>query len=397
MERRIYLDNSATTYTDKQVLAKMLPYFTDVYGNGSSQHFFGREALMAIDEARAKIANAIGAKPSEIYFTSGGTESDNWAIKGTAHAHRQKGNHIITTAIEHPAVIKTCKALESEGFEVTYLPVNNEGFVTPEQVEEAITDKTILISIMYANNEVGTIEPIREIGAIAKKHKILMHTDAVQAVGNVAINVADDNVDMLSMSGHKFYGPKGIGVLYKRNGVRIQRFMDGGEQERNLRASTLNTPAIVGMGEAIEIAVRDMQKNNEHIASLRDYFVKEVMANIPDIYFNGAKDMSKRLASNANFSFEYIEGESILMSLDLAGIAVSSGSACSSGSLEPSYVLLSLGLPIEVAHGTIRFSFGKSNTMEEVQYTLTKLYETVERLRAMSPLFKTIKGEDKNV
>lgn len=397
MERRIYLDNAATTYTDKQVLAKMLPYFTDIYGNGSSQHFFGREALMAIDEARAKIANAIGAKPSEIYFTSGGTESDNWAIKGTAYAHRQKGNHIITTAIEHPAVIKTCKALESEGFEVTYLPVNNEGFVTPEQVEEAITDRTILISIMYANNEVGTIEPIKEIGAIAKKHKILMHTDAVQAVGNVAINVAGDNVDMLSMSGHKFYGPKGIGVLYKRNGVRIQRFMDGGEQERNLRASTLNTPAIVGMGEAIEIAVRDMQKNNEHIASMRDYFVKEVMEHIPDIYFNGTKDMSKRLASNANFSFEYIEGESILMSLDLAGIAVSSGSACSSGSLEPSYVLLSLGLPIEVAHGTIRFSFGKSNTMEEVQYTLKKLYETVERLRAMSPLFKTIKGEDKNV
>lgn len=397
MERRIYLDNSATTYTDKEVLEKMLPYFSEVYGNGSSQHFFGRDALVAIDEAREKVAKAIGARPTEIYFTSGGTESDNWAIKGAAHALKAKGNHIITTVIEHPAVIQTCKSLEREGFEVTYLPVDEEGFVTAEQVEKAITDKTVLISVMTANNEVGTIEPIREIGAVAKAHKILFHTDAVQAVGNVPIDVVKDNIDMLSMSAHKFYGPKGIGVLYKRNGVRIERFMDGGEQERNMRASTLNTPGIVGIGAAIEKAVADMEKNNAHVAKLRDRFVGEVMKNIPDVRFNGTKDMNRRLASNANFSFEYIEGESILMSLDLAGIAVSSGSACSSGSLEPSYVLLSLGVPIELAHGSIRFSFGKSNTEEEVEYTLKKLYEVVARLREMSPLFKKFEGEQKYV
>lgn len=397
MERRIYLDNSATTYTDKEVLQKMLPYFSEVYGNGSSQHFFGREALVAIDEAREKVAKAIGAKPTEIYFTSGGTESDNWAIKGAAHALREKGNHIITTAIEHPAVIKTCQALEKEGFEVTYLSVDSEGFVTAEQVEKAITDKTILISVMTANNEIGTIEPIREIGAVAKAHKILFHTDAVQAVGNVPIDVVKDNIDMLSMSAHKFYGPKGVGVLYKRNGVKIGRFMDGGEQERNMRASTLNTPGIVGLGAAIEIAVRDMEKNYKHVAELRDYFVKELLANVKDIKYNGPVDTSRRLPSNANFSFEYIEGESILMSLDLEGIAVSSGSACSSGSLEPSYVLLSVGVPIELAHGSIRFSFGKNNTMEEVKYTLEKLYAIVARLREMSPLFKEFKGEQKYV
>ena len=397
MERRIYLDNSATTHTDAEVLQKMLPYFSDVYGNGSSQHFFGREALAAIDEAREKVAKAIGAKPSEIYFTSGGTESDNWAIKGAAHALRAKGNHIITTAIEHPAVIQTCKRLEKEGFEMTYLPVDDEGFVTADQVEKAITDKTVLISVMTANNEVGTIEPIREIGAVAKKHKVLFHTDAVQAIGNVPIDVVKDNIDMLSMSAHKFYGPKGVGVLYKRTGVKIERFMDGGEQERNMRASTLNTPGIVGLGAAIDKAVRDMEKNNAHVKELRDFFVAEVLANISDVRYNGTKDTSRRLASNANFSFEYIEGESILMSLDLAGIAVSSGSACSSGSLEPSYVLLSLGVPIELAHGSIRFSFGKDNTREEVEYTLKKLYEVVARLREMSPLFKKFEGEKKYV
>lgn len=397
MERRIYLDNSATTHTDAEVLQKMLPYFSDVYGNGSSQHFFGREALAAIDEAREKVAKAIGAKPSEIYFTSGGTESDNWAIKGAAHALRAKGNHIITTAIEHPAVIQTCKRLEKEGFEVTYLPVDDEGFVTADQVENAITDKTVLISVMTANNEVGTIEPIREIGAVAKKHKVLFHTDAVQAIGNVPIDVVKDNIDMLSMSAHKFYGPKGVGVLYKRTGVKTERFMDGGEQERNMRASTLNTPGIVGLGAAIEKAVLDMEKNNAHVKELRDFFVAEVLANISDVRYNGTKDTSRRLASNANFSFEYIEGESILMSLDLAGIAVSSGSACSSGSLEPSYVLLSLGVPIELAHGSIRFSFGKDNTREEVEYTLKKLYEVVARLREMSPLFKKFEGEKKYV
>lgn len=397
MERRIYLDNSATTYTDPKVLEAMLPYFGEVYGNASSQHFFGREALMAVDKAREQVAKAIGCKPNEVYFTSGGTESDNWAIKGIALAHSDKGKHIITSCIEHPAVIKTCKALEKQGYEVTYLGVDNQGFISLDELEKAIRKDTILISIMTANNEIGTIQPFREIGEIAKKHGVVFHTDAVQAVGNVDIDVARDNIDMLSLSGHKFYGPKGVGVLYKRNGLRIGRFMDGGEQERNMRASTINTPAIVGLGCAIEMAVQNMQKNNEHIAKIRDYFVSQVLSKIDNIYFNGAKDMSKRLASNANFSFEFIEGESILMLLDMAGIAVSSGSACSSGSLEPSYVLLSIGVPIEVAHGSIRFSFGKNNTMEEAQYTVDKLVETVNRLREMSPLFKTIKGEDKYV
>lgn len=395
--KSIYLDNSATTYTDSEVLKEMLPYFGEIYGNASSQHFFGRDALKAVDRARQQVAKAIGCNPNEIYFTSGGTESDNWAIKGMALAHQDKGKHIITSCIEHPAVIKTCKALEKQGFEVTYLKVDNEGFISLDELEKAIRKDTILISIMTANNEVGTLQPIRQIGEIAHKHGVVFHTDAVQAVGNVPINVVEDNIDMLSMSGHKFYGPKGVGVLYKRNGLRIGRFMDGGEQERNMRASTINTPAIVGLGKAIEMAVENMQKNNEHIRQVRDYFVKEVQSRISDIYFNGPKDMSKRLSGNANFSFEFIEGESILMLLDMAGIAVSSGSACSSGSLEPSYVLLSIGVPIEVAHGTIRFSFGKSNTMEEAKYTVEKLVETVNRLREMSPLFKTVKGEEKYV
>lgn len=397
MQRSIYLDNSATTYTDPEVLEEMLPYFTQEYGNASSQHFFGREALKAVDKARERVAKAIGCKPSEVYFTSGGTESDNWAIKGIAHAHSDKGRHIITSVIEHPAVIKTCNALEKEGFEVTYLPVDGEGFISLDALENAIRKDTVLISIMTANNEMGAIQPISEIGAIAKRHGVYFHTDSVQAIGNVPIDVVKDNVDLLSMSGHKFYGPKGVGVLYKRNGLKIGRFMDGGEQERNLRASTINTPAIVGMGKAIEMAVENMSKNNAHIASLRDRFVAQVLDKIDSIYYNGPKDTLKRLPSNANFSFEYIEGESILMHLDMAGIAVSSGSACSSGSLEPSYVLLSIGVPIEVAHGSIRFSFGKNNTEDEVDYTVDALVETVRKLREMSPLFKVIKGEDKYV
>ncbi|MGN0760615.1 MAG: cysteine desulfurase NifS [Christensenellales bacterium] len=392
--KEIYLDHSATTYTDPEVLQEMLPYFTEVFGNASSQHKAGREALKAVDTARERIAKAIGCLPSEVYFTSGGSESDNWAIKGMAEMHKDKGNHIITTKIEHPAVIRTCKALEREGFEVTYLDVDNEGIISTKQLEEAITERTILISVMFANNEMGAIQPIAEIGAIAKKHKIAFHTDAVQAVGNVPIDVKAMNIDMLSMSGHKFYGPKGVGVLYKRNGLRIGKFMDGGEQERNMRAGTINTPAIVGMGKAIELAVTNMQANNEHIAKLRDYFVSRVLEKIPHIYFNGPKDMSKRLANNANFSFEYVEGESILMRLDMQGIRVSSGSACSSGSLEPSYVMLSIGVPIEIAHGTIRFSFGKSNTMEQTQYVVDQLVSIIDNLREMSPLFKEIKGEN---
>lgn len=391
--KEIYLDHSATTYTDPKVLQEMLPYFTEVFGNASSQHKAGRESLKAVDIARERIAKAIGCAPSEVYFTSGGSEADNWAIKGMAEMHKDKGNHIITTKIEHPAVIRTCKALEKQGFEVTYLDVDNEGIISVKQLEEAITERTILISVMFANNEMGAIQPIAEIGAIAKKHKIAFHTDAVQAVGNVPIDVKAMNIDMLSMSGHKFYGPKGVGVLYKRNGLRIGKFMDGGEQERNMRAGTINTPAIVGMGKAIELAVENMQANNEHIAKLRDYFVSQVLEKIPHIYFNGPKDMTKRLANNANFSFEYVEGESILMRLDMQGIRVSSGSACSSGSLEPSYVMLSIGVPIEIAHGTIRFSFGKSNTMEQTQYVIDQLVSIIDNLREMSPLFKEIKGE----
>lgn len=384
---KIYLDHAATTYVDKDVLTEMMPYFTEVFGNGSSQHFYGRDALKAIDEAREKVAKAIGCKSSEIYFTSGGSESDNMAIKGYALAHKDKGNHIITSVIEHPAVIQTCKKLEKYGFEVTYLKVDKEGFVSLKDIEDAITDKTILISIMTANNEIGTIEPIAQIGELAKKHGIAFHTDAVQAVGNIPIDVKAMNVDMLSLSAHKFYGPKGVGVLYKKNGLKIQRFLDGGEQERNLRASTLNTPGIVGCGAAIEKAVNDMEKNNEKIQAIRNHFVQRVINEIPHIYYNGAKDPSLRLAGNANFSFVGIEGEGILFHLDLAGVAVSSGSACSSGSLEPSYVLLSIGVPMEVAHGSIRFSFGKINTLEQADYVADVLVKTVEKLRAMSPIY----------
>lgn len=392
---KIYLDHAATTYVDKDVLSEMMPYFTDVYGNGSSQHFYGREALKAIDEAREKVAKAIGCKSSEIYFTSGGSESDNMAIKGYALAHKDKGNHIITTVIEHPAVIQTCKKLEKYGFEVTYLKVDNEGYVSLEDIENAITDKTILISVMTANNEIGTIQPIKEIGEIAKRHNIAFHTDAVQAVGNIPVDVKDMNVDMLSLSAHKFYGPKGVGVLYKKNGVKIQRFLDGGEQERNLRASTLNTPGIVGCGAAIEKAVADMDQNNKKIQEIRDHFVDRVINEIPHIYYNGAKDTAKRLAGNANFSFVGIEGEGILFHLDLLGIAVSSGSACSSGSLEPSYVLLSIGVPMEVAHGSIRFSFGKINTLEQADYVADNLVEIVKKLRAMSPIYEEMIKENK--
>lgn len=390
---KVYLDHSATTYTDKEVLNEMMPYFTEIYGNGSSQHSFGRDAITAIDRARETIAKCINAKASEIYFTSGGTESDNWAIKGTAYSHKDKGNHIITSKIEHPAVIQSLKSLEKEGFEVTYLDVSKEGIIDINQLKSAITDKTILITIMMANNEMGAIQPIAEIGKIAKEHKIAFHTDAVQAAGALEIDVNKLNVDMLSMSAHKFYGPKGVGILYKRNGLKVKRFMDGGEQERNLRAGTLNTAGIVGAAKALEIACRDMEKNNKHIAELRDYFVENVKSKITDILYNGPKDNLKRLPNNASFSFVYIEGESILMLMDMEGIAVSSGSACSSGSLEPSYVLLSIGVPIEIAHGTIRFSFGKSNTKEQVDFVIDKLVEIVNKLRKMSPLFKGMKGD----
>ncbi|MEG2083925.1 MAG: cysteine desulfurase NifS [Clostridia bacterium] len=394
---KIYCDHSATTYMDKRVLDEMMPYLTDIFGNASSQHFYGREACKGVDIARAKIAKALNCKPTEVYFTSGGTEADNWAIKGTAMALQDKGNHIITSAIEHPAVIDTCHQLEKQGFDVTYLPVDTEGFVSLTDLENAITDKTILITIMTANNEIGSIQPFAQIGAIAKAHNIYFHTDAVQAVGSLDIDVERDNIDMLSMSGHKFYGPKGVGVLYKSNKVKIAKFMTGGEQERNQRASTTNTPSIVGMAKALELAVGERDKNNAHNRELRDYFVQEVEKNIKDVRFNGTRDFSKRLSNNANFSFEFIEGEALLLRLDLKGIAVSSGSACSSGSLDPSHVLLAIKVPIELAHGSLRFSFGKCNTKEQVDFIVENLKNIVNDLRVLSPLFKEIKGVEIHV
>ncbi len=394
---RIYFDHSATTPTSKEVLEEMLPFFTDIYGNGSSQHFHGREAGKYIDIARRQVANAIGAKAGEIYFTGGGTESDNWAIRGILEGYKAKGKHIITTCIEHPAMIKTLQSLQKNDLaDVTFLDVNSEGFISLEQLKNAIRPDTILISVMTANNEIGTIQDIKAIGEIAKQHNIIFHTDSVQAIGNVAIDVNDMNIDLLSMSAHKFYGPKGVGVLYKRNGIKLGSYMTGGEQERNMRAGTLNTPGIVGCGKAIEIAVRDMDKNNKYVASLRDYFISEVEKRIDNVYYNGTKS-DKRLASNANFSFEFIEGEALLLRLDLAGISVSSGSACSSGSLEPSYVLLATGRAIELAHGSLRFSFGKNNTKQEIDYAIDSLVKIVHDLRELSPLFLKKKGESKYV
>ena len=395
---RIYLDHGATTGVAKEVLEKMMPYFSEVFGNGSSQHFFGREALEAIDNARESIANNLNCRSTEIYFVSGGSEADNMAIKGYAYAHKDKGNHIITSKIEHPAVLETCRKLEKYGFEVTYLDVDKEGFVNPKDFEAAIKDTTILASIMMVNNEIGTIEPIKELAAIAKAHGVVFHTDAVQAVGNIPVDVKDLGVDMLSLSAHKFYGPKGVGVLYKKNGVKIERFLDGGEQERNLRASTLNTPGIVGAAAALELAIAHMEENNKKTQEVRDYFVKRVQELIPNIYYNGPKDPSKRIPGNSDFSFIGIEGEGILFHLDLHGIAVSSGSACSSGSLDPSHVLLAIGIPMAVAHGSIRFSFGKENTIEQAEYTVKVLEQTVKQLRAMSPIYEELLEElKKNV
>lgn len=382
---RIYLDHAATTYVTDEVLKEMIPYFGEKFGNPNSQHSFGRETQKVVDIAREQVAKAIGCKFNEVYFTSCGTESDNWALKGIAYAHKDKGNHIITSVIEHPAVYNTCKQLEKEGFEVTYLGVDEFGLISLTELENAITDKTVLISIMTANNEIGTVEPIKEIGEIAKRHGVLFHTDAVQAIGAVDVNVVENNIDLLSLSAHKFYAPKGIGVLYIKNGVKIAKQIIGGEQERKMRGGTTNVPLIVGLGKAIEIATTEMEKNNEHVKNLRDTFIEKVEKRIPHIKFNGHRE--RRLCNNANFSFRFIEGESILFSLDLNGIAVSSGSACSSGSLEPSRVLLAIGVPIGLAHGSIRFSFGKCNTMQDVDKVVDVLEENVLRLRKMSPLW----------
>ena len=382
---RVYMDNAATTRVIEPVFEAMKPYLCDIYGNPSSVHGFGREALTALDRARGQVAAALGAQSSEIYFTGCGTESDNWAIRGAAYARRNKGNHIITTQIEHHAVLHTCQQLEKEGFEVTYLPVDEFGLVRPEDLEKALRPETTIVSIMYANNEIGTIEPIAELCRIAKAHGALFHTDAVQAVGHVPIDVKALDVDMLSLSGHKLHAPKGVGALYIRKGLHIQRFMEGGAQERNQRAGTENVASIVAMGAAIELAVKHLTENVAKIAAMRDRLTRRILAEIPYTRLNGHPE--KRLPGNVNICFRFIEGEALLLSLDLMGIAGSSGSACTSGSLDPSHVLLAIGLPHEIAHGSLRLSLSEENTMEEVDYVVEALKKIVERLRAMSPLY----------
>lgn len=392
---RVYIDHAATTPCDKRVVDAMIPYFTNEFGNADSQHFFGRDTAKAVADAREKISALIGCKPNELYFTGSGTEADNWALKGVALHNRHKGNHIIISSIEHHAILTSADWLENNGFRVTRLPVDSTGLVSVKDLEQAIDDQTTLVSVMYVNNEVGTIEPIRELAEVAHKHGALFHSDCVQAMPYMRIDVKELGVDLLSMSGHKFYGPKGVGALYIRNGVKLDKLICGGGQERSQRGGTTNTPLIVGMAAALEIAVAEMEANNKHIAALRDRFVDRVMREIPYVRFNGNKE--HRVPSVANFSFEFVEGEGILMLMDFNGIAVSSGSACSSGSLDPSHVLLAMGVPIEVSHGSIRFSFGKDNTMEEVDYTVDKLKETITKLREMSPLFNLKTGGTYNV
>lgn len=392
---KVYIDHAATTPCDKRVAEVMLPYFCDTFGNADSQHFFGREAAKAVADARKTISDIINCKPNELYFTGSGTEADNWALKGAALHNRAKGNHVIISSIEHHAILTSAEWLENNGFRVTRLPVDKTGLVRKEDLEKAIDDQTTLVSVMYVNNEVGTVEPIKELAKIAHAHGALFHSDCVQAMPYIKIDVKDLGVDLLSMSGHKFYGPKGVGALYIRNGVKLDKLICGGGQERSQRGGTTNTPLVVGMAKALEIAVSEMDGNNKHIEKLRDRFVERVLAEIPNVRFNG--NFEHRVPSIANFSFEYVEGEGILMLMDLGGIAVSSGSACSSGSLDPSHVLLAMGVPIEVSHGSIRFSFGKHNTEEEVDYAVEKLKETIKRLREMSPLFDLKKGGTYNV
>lgn len=391
MKKYIYMDNAATTPVKKEVLEEMLPYFTEKYGNPSSVYSLGSMSKRAIEDAREKVAKVLGANSREIFFTGGGSESDNWALKGVAFANFEKGNHIITSKIEHHAILHTCEYLEKKGFEVTYLDVDEYGMIDIEQLKNAITDKTILISIMFANNEIGTIQPIKEIGEIARERKIYFHTDAVQAVGNIKIDVNELNIDLLSLSAHKFYGPKGIGVLYVRQGVKIDPLITGGAQERKRRAGTENVPAIVGLGKAIELAYTNFEEKNNRLIRLRDMLIEKIKSNIPYVRLNGHPE--KRLPGNVNMCFEFIEGESLLLSLDMEGIAASSGSACTSGSLDPSHVLLAIGLPHEIAHGSLRLTLGDFNTEEEIDYVVEKLVKIVERLRSMSPLYEKIKEE----
>ena len=381
-ERRIYMDNAATTATRPEVLEAMMPYFTQFYGNPSSIHSFGRDARRALENARKQVAAALNCEPREVYFTAGGSESDNWAIR--CALQNKKGKHIITSAIEHHAVLHTCEYMEKQGYEVTYLPVDEYGIVSVEDVKKAIRPDTALITIMAANNEIGTIQPIAEIGKIAKEAGILFHTDAVQAIGAIPVDVKEWNVDMLSLSGHKFHAPKGVGALYIRKGIRISNLIYGGAQERGLRAGTENLPGIVGLGKAIELAVAELPEYAERMTALRDKLIDGILNSIPDVQLNGHR--TQRLPGNVNVSVRYVEGEALLMRLDLAGIAASSGSACTSGSLDPSHVLLAIGLPHEIAHGSLRLSLGNETTEEDVDYVIETLPNIVNTLRSMSPL-----------
>lgn len=384
--QKVYLDNAATTKVRDEVVEAMLPYFTEYFGNPSSLHLFAREAGKGLDTARAQVAKALNAKPEEIIFTGGGSESDNMVLRGIPEAYKKKGKHVITSAVEHHAVLHTLEAMEKEGrVEVTYLPVDEYGTVTAEQVEKAIRPDTVLVSIMFANNEVGTIMPIEQIGETCKKHGVLFHTDAVQAVGHVPVDVEKMHIDLLSLSGHKFHGPKGVGALYVRKGVRIPALILGGAQERRKRAGTENVPGIVGMGKAIELATAELEDNAAKMKVLRDRLIFGIPARIPDVKLNGHP--TERLPNNVNFSIRFIEGESILLMLDLNGIAASSGSACTSGSLDPSHVLLAMGLSHEVAHGSLRLTLSEFTTPEEIDYVLDTLPPIVEKLRAMSPLY----------
>lgn len=386
MAKLIYLDNAATTQVYPEVLDAMLPYFTEHYGNPSAIYSFAGESKKAVDEARANVAALINARTEDIYFTGGGSESDNWALKATAEAYESKGKHIITSRIEHHAILHTCAYLEQKGYEVTYLDVDEDGKISLEELEKAIRPDTILISIMSANNEIGTIQPIKEIGKIAHDHGVLFHTDAVQAFGHIPIDVEEMNIDMLSASGHKINGPKGIGVMYIRKGVKIRSFIHGGAQERKRRAGTHNVPGIVGIGTAAKLAKENMEERSAKEIALRDHLIERVLKEIPYTRLNGHR--TDRLPNNANFCFRFIEGESMLILLDQAGICGSSGSACTSGSLDPSHVLLAIGLPHEIAHGSLRLTLSEKNTMEEIDYTVDELKMIIERLRGMSPLYE---------
>ena len=387
---RIYMDNAATTRVKDEVFEAMLPYFKEMYGNPSSIHSFGREAKKAVEYARGQVARAINAQKEDIYFTGGGTEADNWIVKGAAFGQRRKGNHIITSAIEHHALLHTCQWLEKQGFRVTYLPVDGDGLVNPEDLEKAITKDTILVSIMFANNEIGTVQPIKELATIAHAHNILFHTDAVQAFCHEAINVKEMGIDLLSASAHKIYGPKGVGLLYIRRGVKIQNLLDGGHQEGGRRPTTENVPGIVGFAEAARLASGERESEHERQAQLRDHAIKRILAEIPYSRLNGHP--TKRLANNVNISFEFIEGEGMLLQLAFKGICVSSGSACTSGSLDPSHVLLAIGLKHEVAHGSMRMTTGRDTTLEDIDFAVDTLKQTIENLRSMSPLWEDFKA-----